>query len=238
MSVDAPSSSDDMRPRTPIEALAWTALALTIIAVGLAGFDRWFYESVSLWLNDESRPIGRDFHAMTRPFWEAIRFTFASIFAAGILTALAAALDDKRWKRYVLALGCVIAIALAANVLQGAIGRVRPNQADSHLAFKPPLSQLFSKQEVCFPSGEATMAFAIATPIALFFPRRRYLAYVCAAFGALARLINGAHYPSDVAAGALLGAWATRVLLIRLLVRFRPCTADLSAMNAREDKCD
>lgn len=218
MTGDARSTSAARRER-PVEPLVWTMVALAIVAIGLAGFDRWFYESVSLRLNDESRPVGRDFHALTRPLWEAIRFAFASIFAAGVLAALGAVLDDKHWKRYVVALACVLAVALAANGLQGAIGRVRPNQADSHLAFKPPLSQLFAKQEVCFPSGEATMAFAIATPIALFFPRWRYLAYACAALGALARLVNGAHYVSDVAAGALLGSWGTRGLLAWLIGR-------------------
>jgi membrane-associated phospholipid phosphatase len=213
MAGDTPSKSRTQSRRS-VEALAWTAVAFAIIVLGIAGADRWFYESASLRLNDETRPLGRDFHAITRPVWEAIRFAFASIFAAAILTALGAVLDDKRWKRYVVALACALAVALAGNVLQGAVGRIRPNQADSHLAFKPPLSQLFTKQEVCFPSGEATLAFAIATPIALFFPRWRYLAFACAALGASARLINGAHYPSDVAAGALLGCWGTRGLLV------------------------
>lgn len=218
MTGDAPDTSP-ARTKRSVEALAWTLVALAVIVVGLAGFDRWFYESVSLRLNDESRPVGRDFHAITRPLWEGIRFAFASLFAAVLLAALGAVIDDQRKKRYIVALVCVLAIALAANGLQGAIGRVRPNQADTHLAFKPPLSQLFTKQEVCFPSGEATMAFAIATPIAVFFPRWRYLAYACAALGALARLINGAHYPSDVAAGALLGSWGTRGLLAWLIGR-------------------
>lgn len=203
--------------RSPIhvEALVWTALAVAIVAAGFAGFDRWFYEHVSLRLNDESRPTARDFHFVTRPFWEAVRFTLASFFTPVVLCAIGFVLDDRRRRRYIVALVVVAVVALAANVLQGAIGRVRPNQSTSHLTFKPPFAELLTKQDVCFPSGEATLAFAVAAAAAAFFSRWRYLAFGLACLAAAARLINGAHYPSDVAAGALIGAWAT-VLGLRM----------------------
>lgn len=196
--------------------LIWIGVALAIIVVGFAGVDRWFYEQVSLRLNDETRPVGRDFHALTRPFWETVRLVTASIWAAVVLAVVGAVLDPRRTARYLLALAAVGVVGLAANVLQGAIGRLRPNQAESHLAFKPPLTELLSKETVCFPSGEATLAFAIAATATSFLPRWRWAFFAAATLGALARLVNGAHYPSDVAAGALLGALAAPWLLQRL----------------------
>jgi len=61
---------------------------------------------------------------------------------------------------------------------------------------------------VCFPSGEAATAFALAWIVAQFLPRWRAALLVIAALTASARLINGAHYPSDIAAGAVLGPLA------------------------------
>jgi undecaprenyl-diphosphatase len=104
------------------------------------------------------------------------------------------------------AFAAVLLTALLANAAQTAIGRVRPNRAPSHLTFVPPFSQLWTKQEVCFPSGEAATAFALAGVLTRLYRRGRVLFYAASALAAVSRLVNGAHYVSDVAAGALLGA--------------------------------
>jgi membrane-associated phospholipid phosphatase len=63
-------------------------------------------------------------------------------------------------------------------------------------------------------------AFALAAVLTRLFPGGGPIFYVIAALAAIARLINGAHYVSDVAGGALLGAllgdvvfeWISRAL--------------------------
>jgi len=108
--------------------------------------------------------------------------------------------------------------ALLANVAQGAIGRLRPNQAASALTFAPPFSELLTKERVCFPSGEAATAFALACVAARFLPRWRAAFYAIAGLTAAARLVNGAHYVSDVVAGAVFGV-VVAGLLFRWLSR-------------------
>lgn len=190
----------------------WPVLAVIVIVVGLAGLDRWFYEQVSCRLDTKQNLSDRDFYTVTRYAWIAWRYTFGHLYAPIVLAVLAVIIDTRRWRRYVVALAAVIIVATVANLLQGTIGRQRPNQAQSHLTFRP-LERVFDKEGVSFPSGEATTALALAVAAAALFPRAAVLFFVVGGIAAVARLVNGAHYVSDVAAGALLGTLGTRTLL-------------------------
>lgn len=72
-----------------------------------------------------------------------------------------------------------------------------------------------------FPSGHSCAAFAFAAALAMTLPSRwgKALAWTAAAVMALSRLYVGVHFPSDVAAGVLIGtlcglaaSWVTRKL--------------------------
>ncbi|MCL2329948.1 MAG: phosphatase PAP2 family protein, partial [Phycisphaerae bacterium] len=53
---------------------------------------------------------------------------------------------------------------------------------------------------------------ALATAISMMFPRLTWPCYLLATFTCLARMLKGAHYLSDVAAGALLATLGVRLL--------------------------
>jgi membrane-associated phospholipid phosphatase len=82
------------------------------------------------------------------------------------------------------------------------IGRVRPS-ARGPFAYAP-----FSwrPEDASLPSGHATTAFAALVAIGLIFPRMRPVLWVYALLIAASRIVVGAHYPSDVIAGAAVGA--------------------------------
>jgi undecaprenyl-diphosphatase len=105
---------------------------------------------------------------------------------------------------------------LLANGLKLATDRPRPYVA--HPAQEPLMTTAL---DVSFPSGHAATAFAGATALYRFLPRRAVPLYLLAAAVAWSRVYVGVHYLSDVLAGAALGV-ATTLLLLLAIRRLSP----------------
>jgi len=90
----------------------------------------------------------------------------------------------------------------AAVVLKYIINRERP------FVTYPYLEKMVSENSPSFPSGHSTSAFASATSLSLAFPKWYVIApsFVWASGVAYSRMHLGVHYPSDVIAGAIIGA--------------------------------
>lgn len=93
--------------------------------------------------------------------------------------------------------------------LKYAVDRKRPYDAypDDIIAYS-------SENSASFPSGHTSIAFSTATSLSLAYPKWYVIApsYVWACSVGYSRMNLGVHYPSDVLAGALLGAgsaWLT-----------------------------
>ncbi|HET9163370.1 MAG TPA: phosphatase PAP2 family protein [Solirubrobacterales bacterium] len=118
------------------------------------------------------------------------------------------------WRRAVVAAGLSAALALAAGqAIADLVHRTRPFIADPHGV------HLFASHaaDAGFPSDHATASFAIAVAILL---RKRgwgIFALVAATVLSVGRVAVGYHFPSDVLAGAALGAVAALVLWVRPL---------------------
>jgi undecaprenyl-diphosphatase len=113
------------------------------------------------------------------------------------------------WRRAALAAVLSAGLGLAvAKLISELVDRARPFVAD------PGGVHLFSQHaaDAGFPSDHATAAFAVATAIVLRKRRWGIFALVAAAVLSVGRVALGIHYPSDVLAGAALGAAAALVL--------------------------
>lgn len=106
---------------------------------------------------------------------------------------------------------------LADQVLKHLIGRARPRllPIDGPFHFAP-----FSAVDVLasFPSGHTTSAFAAAVALASMRPDWRGRLLAAAVLIGVSRVLVGAHYPSDVVAGAALGT-AVSLALARSFAR-------------------
>lgn len=70
-----------------------------------------------------------------------------------------------------------------------------------------------------FPSGHASLAFAVAATIYFYYPKTSILFFLAAISIGIGRVAAGVHWPSDILGGAVIGvltAWFVRWLWLKL----------------------
>jgi undecaprenyl-diphosphatase len=119
--------------------------------------------------------------------------------------AAAAAADERRRPRWIAAAGVAPAAIVLNFAVKRTIGRQRPVITEH-----PPLARAPSK--LSFPSAHATSSFAAAAALGRVEPRANVPLHGLALAIAIGRPYLGMHYPSDVVAGAVLGAVLGRIV--------------------------
>lgn len=120
-------------------------------------------------------------------------------------------------------------------LLKWAVGRKRPVKIAAPFGFHPFANGLagliHAESGLSFPSGHASLAFASATCLAAILPRWGAAFFLIACMVAAERVLENAHYLSDIVAGAGLGmlcGW----LALRIARRLLPppqATTDISS---------
>ena len=121
----------------------------------------------------------------------------AGIFIAGMIKH-----DPKLKKDALYAAASYVASSILAQGLKNVVKRPRPFEQYPYI-IKRDAGGGYS-----FPSGHTSAAFTTATSLSLLFPKWYVIApsYLWASSIAYARMYQGVHYPTDVLAGAVLGA--------------------------------
>ncbi|QIL01841.1 phosphatase PAP2 family protein [Sphingomonas sinipercae] len=100
----------------------------------------------------------------------------------------------------------------AKSFIKHRVDRTRPRSADDARDARPKKGHSRAKRESSFPSGHSAGAIAVASAFARDYPQHRVPALAAAGLVAVGQIPKNAHYPTDVAAGALIGA-ATEALI-------------------------
>jgi undecaprenyl-diphosphatase len=109
----------------------------------------------------------------------------------------------------------------AKDMIKKRIVRSRPRHATNKSEQKPRPGRDRRKEKSSFPSGHTAGAVAVALAFSSEYPEHRQAAMRSAGLIALARVPCCAHYPTDIAAGAIIGAAAEAAVgvLLRSAIR-------------------
>lgn len=158
------------------------------------------------WLDKRTRTL------FANDFW--IFFEQLGLVWWGIMGCIFLWSYDPARRKYIIVFALAsIASGLLVDAIKNTVGKIRPDpfyDGEYAARFMGFLSGWRQKMPVAFPSGHATQAFVTGTFFALLYPRARVMLYTAVTFTALSRVVTGAHWLSDIYAGALLGYASTR----------------------------
>lgn len=100
------------------------------------------------------------------------------------------------------------AAGISVQVFKHMIGRARPRITEDLIIIGPSFKGGYDS----FPSGHSAVVFCFACILSEQFPRFRAAFYFIAAIIGVMRVVDLSHFPSDVAAGAVLGVIVGKVL--------------------------
>lgn len=164
-------------------------------------------------------------NALRAPLLDPVILFFTKLGNTGalfiLLTALLLVFPRTRRVGLAAALGLLCSLLFTNLILKNLFQRVRPWEAFDFLR------NLVVETDTSFPSGHTSAAFAFALAVVRAGPKTwrksKAAVVVLAVLMGLSRLYVGAHYPTDVLAGALVGSLAGVTgwyLSTRLLHRF------------------
>ncbi len=127
--------------------------------------------------------------------WKFVMPAAAAVFGASLLT------DDVRFQDAAFtSVESAVYTGTLVAVLKGLAGRARPRQLEGPYDFDPLSGQN------SFPSGHTSLAFSLVTPWVVYYPGPvTYALFGLTTGTAVARVVRGDHWSSDVVAGAAIG---------------------------------
>jgi membrane-associated phospholipid phosphatase len=177
-----------------IRTLILLSLVLSSMNVGSQNFDITLLRTINL---NRDRRLDNTFTVITNSV------TPIMIGTPIILYGLSLTTKDTLMRQNFFYVGItLISVAAVTTVLKYSINRPRP------FTTYPDLDKEASAGSPSFPSGHTSNAFALATSVSLAYPKWYIIvpSYLWAGLVAYSRMDLGVHYPSDVLAGAVIGA--------------------------------
>ncbi|MEA2707844.1 MAG: hypothetical protein QOF78_445 [Phycisphaerales bacterium] len=103
-----------------------------------------------------------------------------------------------------------------SHVVKWSVGRVRPWRGSGPFVFHHfqggPLGWLWDTGNPSFPSGHTGVAFLNAAILSMLFPRGRVYFFILATLAAMTRVVQGAHWLSDIVGGAICALLVVKIV--------------------------
>lgn len=122
-------------------------------------------------------------------------------------------LDPSRRWAIPRVLACALAAGGTADLLKMFIPRIRPNDFTFDGPVWNTFEQFAGSGGQSFPSAHTATAAGLAAALIWLYPQGRLLFVLLTVLVGCQRIVSGAHYPSDVLAGAAAGCFVTLFLL-------------------------
>jgi len=126
-----------------------------------------------------------------------------------IAAALGASKDERAHRAALRGLAGMVIAGIASNVLGKSLARRARPPGEVASARRPGRTPVTSS----FPSGHAASAAAFATGVGLEMPEMGVPVAALAVAVGVARIVNGVHYPSDIAGGFTVGVGVAMLTL-------------------------
>ena len=202
MTTSSPHHTSDAKPAgrgtSRAQVARWGAAAIVVLVVAHV------LDGPARSVLPDARAESRDWHRLARVMGYVPTWALAA--AALVLNDRSRHRDARgRWLlRGAYVLGAAAAGGAAAEVGKLLVRRLRPG-AEMVYEFRPFAEDLWSTSGIGMPSSHTAVAFAAAGALTRLFPASTVVWVLLAAACGWTRLLDDAHYLSDVVAGAMLG---------------------------------
>ena len=187
-----------------VKPWAWLAVAV-VTFIAASAIDPWVFHHVQK-PNIYDQDWGRALRSVGYwPLW--------------MILSLALWLVDRKrgqgYRRAAFLAGSITVAGILGELLKLVVRRERPGTHNGVYGFRPFTDHPFSSRNFGMPSSHAVIAFSGAAALSILFPEATIVWYALAIGCGITRVLSGAHFLSDVVAGAAIGIGVSIVMARR-----------------------